>query len=202
MVRSAAVAAFFVFALSSGAFAGPYDDPGNSDAGLSSGQAASHDPSAHGNGSLGTLDQSDLDRVPGSRDADLRGSTNRDDEGANMKLNMPDATLPDENSVTRPAKAAVSTAPAGQFNPADFASLDAIGGLSLDGVNVETKTGESIGHVGNVAITRGHIQFVTVDLDEGRSVKIAADKLRYNRKDAFLLTNLDVPELEQQASGG
>jgi hypothetical protein len=202
MVRFAVIAASAFLVASTGAWAGSSGDSG--DPGVSAvptGQSETYDQYAHGNGSLGTLNQSDLDHFlgEGPTDNDLRGSA--DDEGANMRLNMPDATLPPDNSVTRSGNATV-TKQAARFNPADFASLDAIRGAALASMTVETKTGKTVGHVGKVANARGHVQSVTVDLDDGRSVKIGADKLRYNRKDAFLLTNLDAPELEQLAAAG
>jgi hypothetical protein len=211
MVRFAAVAASVFLLASAGALAGSSGVPEYSD-GSSAGQSQTHDPYAHGNGSLGTLNQGDMDHF--LRDGEQRGSDAQDDADVQANIrgdaqddgnsggepDSPYASTDGDSTIGRAGDSAVN-ANVARFNPADFVALTGVRGPDLVGDDVETKSGQAIGHVDKISAAHGRVASVTVDLDDGRSVTIRADKLRYNKKDAFLLTNLDQPELEQLASG-
>ena len=87
------------------------------------------------------------------------------------------------------------------FDPNDFVALKTADPDRLAGDSVEDASGVAIGHVSDVKLARdGTPAEITIELEDGRRVRVSEATLRYNPHDRILLTNVDIGELRSTAS--
>ena len=87
------------------------------------------------------------------------------------------------------------------LNPENFVVLKDVDPEHLGGVSVEDETGVAIGRVTDVTLARdGTAAEISIQLNDGRRVRVSQAALRYNPNDRVLLTRVDLGALRALAS--
>ncbi len=87
------------------------------------------------------------------------------------------------------------------LNPDDFVVLKTVDPARLGGLSVEDATGIAIGRVNEVTLARdGTAAELSIELNDGRRVRVSEAALRYNPNDRVPLTNIGIGELRALAS--
>lgn len=87
------------------------------------------------------------------------------------------------------------------LNPENFVVLKDVDPEHLAGVSVEDESGVAIGRVTDVTLARdGTAAEITIQLNDGRRVRVSQAALRYNPNDRVLLTRVEIGALRALAS--
>lgn len=99
-----------------------------------------------------------------------------------------------------PARAQGYYPPSTDINPDNYVGLHKVDPAALRGDPVLLASGDEVGTVSDVSLSEdGTAKRVKISLDDGGSVWVPKDSLRFNTDDQTLLTNMSMHDLDRRS---